>query len=144
VYHSTTAVVFYPAVVLFPEASHVLNTAKLALPLLLTTAIGCGGGQTPTTSEFYDFTGTVTVQGKPADRVALYLSPIEPGKGREDEQCLVTQGKYTFTKVMAGKYKVYFQSVGGTAIPKKYQSAATSGFELDASSKGGEQNFDMK
>jgi hypothetical protein len=118
--------------------------ARLALFAILLAGLGCGRGDTPTTSEFYDFTGTVTVQGKPADRVALYLAPIEPGKGREDEQCLVTQGKYTFTHVMAGKYKVFFQSVGGTAIPKKYQSPSTSGFELDASSKGGEQNFDLK
>jgi hypothetical protein len=122
-----------------------IRTVQLSLLFLLTTALGCGSSQIPTTSEFYDFTGTVTVQGKPADRVGLYLAPIEPGKGREDEQCLVTQGKYTFTHVMAGKYKVYFQSVGGgTAIPKKYQLPATSGFELDATSKGGELNFDLK
>jgi hypothetical protein len=121
-----------------------IRTIQLALLFLLTTALGCGSSQIPTTSEFYDFTGTVTVQGKPADRVALYLAPIEPGKGREDEQCLVTQGKYTFSHVMAGKYKVFFQSVGGTAIPKKYQSPATSGFELDATTKGGELNFDLK
>jgi hypothetical protein len=118
-----------------------IRAVQLSLLFLLTTALGCGSSQIPTTSEFYDFTGTVTVKGKPADRVALYLVPIEPGKGREDEQCLVTQGKYTFTHVMAGKYKVYFQSVGGTPIPKKYQSPTTSGFELDATSKGGEQNF---
>ena len=117
------------------------RTTQVTMLFLLNATLGCGSSQIPTTSEFYDFTGTVTVQGKPADRVALYLAPIEPGKGRADEQCLVTQGKYTFTHVMAGKYKVYFQSVGGTAIPKKYQSPTTSGFELDASSKGGEQNF---
>ena len=120
------------------------RTTQVTMLFLLTATLGCGSSQIPTTSEFYDFTGTVTVQGKPADRVALYLAPIEPGKGREDEQCLVTQGKYTFSHVMAGKYKVFFQSVGGTAIPKKYQSPATSGFELDATTKGGELNFDLK
>jgi hypothetical protein len=110
---------------------------------LLLSGLGCGSGQTPTTSEFYDFTGTVTVQGKSADRVSMNLIPVDTTKGRE-EVCLVSQGKYELKKVMAGKYKVTFLSAGGTAIPRQYQNPATSGFELDATSKGGEQNFDLK
>jgi hypothetical protein len=116
---------------------------KMAALFLLTTGLGCGSNHVPTTSDFYDFTGTVTVQGKPADRVSMNLTPVEPGKGREDV-CLVSQGKYALKKVMAGKYKVSFTSAGGTAIPRQYQLPATSGFELDASSQGGEKNFDLR
>jgi hypothetical protein len=119
-----------------------LRPAALAV-LLAGLGFGCGRGEVPTTSDFYDFTGTVTVQGKPADRVSMNLTPVDPTKGREDV-CLVSQGKYDLKKVMAGKYKVSFMSAGGTPIPRQYQAPATSGFELDASNKGGEQNFDLK
>src|SRR5262245_10191853 len=101
-------------------------TATAAL-LLLTTGLGCGSSHVPTTSDFYDFTGTVTVQGKPADRVSMNLTPVDPAKGR-DEVCLVSEGKYTLSHVMAGKYKVSFTSAGGTSIPRQYQNPATSGF----------------
>jgi hypothetical protein len=120
-----------------------IRTVQVSLLVLLTTVVGCAENQVPLTSDFYDFTGTVTVQGKPADRVSLNLTPADPAIGRE-QVCLVTQGKYDLKKVMAGRYKVSFTSAGGTAIPRQYQLPTTSGFALDASSKGGEQTFDLK
>jgi len=120
-----------------------IRIARPCLYLVLLAGLGCGRGETPTTSEFYDFTGSVTVQGKPADRVSMNLIPVDATKGREDV-CQVIQGKYRLEHLMAGKYKVYFASVGGTAIPRQYQNPATSGFEIDATSKGGEQNFALK
>jgi hypothetical protein len=114
---------------------------RLTLFALLGSGPGCGN-QTPVTSEFHEYSGTVAVQGKPADRVGIYFQKVDPAVGRDDV-CQVVNGKYAL-KLVAGKYKVYFQSAGGTAIPKQYQSPATSGFELDASSKDGEQNFDLK
>jgi len=116
--------------------------AKTAALLLLTTGLGCWSNHVPTTPDFCDFTGTVTVQGKPADRVGMYFTKVDPAVGRDDV-CQVNGGKYTI-KLMAGKYKVSFQSAGGTAIPKPFQSPTTSGFELDASRKDGQQNFELK
>jgi hypothetical protein len=113
---------------------------RIALFTLLCSSSGCGD-QTPVTSEFHDYSGVVTVQGKPADRVGMYFQKIDPSVGRDDV-CQVMNGKYS-VKLVAGKYKVYFQSAGGTTIPKQYQSPTTSGYEIDAT-KDGEMPFDLK
>jgi hypothetical protein len=48
-----------------------------------------------------------------------------------------------FTRFLSCSRRDVF-SVVRTVVPRKYQSANTSGQELDASSKGGEKNFDLK
>src|SRR5262245_63696109 len=104
---------------------------------------GCGGGGfVGQSQELVEVKGKVTVQGKSADRVTMTLTPVEPGKGREDV-CAVINGEYT-TKVIAGKYKVSFEpATGGTRVPQQYRSAATSKLELDAT-RDNEVSFDLK
>src|SRR5262245_48124448 len=104
---------------------------------------GCGGGGfVGQSQELVEVKGKVTVQGKSADRVTMTLTPVEPGKGREDV-CAVTNGEYV-TKVIAGKYKVSFEpNTGGTSILRQYRSAASTPFEVDAT-RDAEKNFDLK
>ena len=111
------------------------------LALLLVLASGCG--PSAASNKFYDWTGAVTgPDGKPATRLTMKFEPVDPAIGREDV-CLLENGRYT-SKLMAGKYKVYFAALpGGTAIPRKYTAPSSSTLEIDAS-KDGEVNFNLK
>src|SRR5262245_11743482 len=112
-----------------------------ATAMAVLTCSGCTGYYGPAQT-MCDVKGKVTYNGSPVDRVTMTLIPVEPGKGREDV-CAVNKGEYT-SKVIAGKYKVTFESAsGGTRLPKQLASAANSKYELDAT-KDGETNFDLK
>jgi hypothetical protein len=116
-------------------------TIRLALGLALAALAGCV--DPPAAShDLSEVTGRVTVGGKPADRVTINFTPVDPAEGRDD-LCVVERGQYK-TRLIAGKYRVWFEAAqGGTAIPARYKSAATSDREVDAT-KDGVADFELK
>jgi hypothetical protein len=108
----------------------------------LAALAGCGGPAAAPRVSMYEVKGKVTVNGRPADRLTMIFTPVEPDKGRDDV-CGVSKGEYA-NKLIAGRYKVSFEpAAGGTSIPKKYRSPASTDLELDAT-KEATANFDLK
>ncbi len=117
-------------------------TRRSVLIAGLAALAGCGGPAAAPRVSMYEVKGKVTVNGKPADRLTMTFTPIDPQAGREDV-CAVTGGEYT-NKLIAGRYKVSFEpATGGTGIPRKYRSPASTDLELDAT-KDTTADFDLK
>jgi hypothetical protein len=88
-----------------------------------------------------EVTGRVTINGRPAERVIMNLTPMTPGAGREDE-CVVERGEFR-VKVIAARYKVSFTAVpGGPAVPHRYRAPETAQLVLDGT-KSEPVNFDL-
>ena len=114
-------------------------TAPL-IAFLAAALAGCSG--TRAAPDMVEVTGRVTVNGKPAEKVVMTLTPATPGEGREDE-CVVQGGEYR-VKLIAAKYKVSFAPrTDGPPVPKPYRSPDTSGLDLDGT-RSGSKNFDLK
>lgn len=108
--------------------------------LLAAGLAGCSG--TRPAADMNEVSGTVTLAGKPADKLMMNLTPLTPGQGREDDT-LVRNGEFR-VKLIAGKYRVAFTPTpGGPTVPKPYRTADTSGLELDAT-KPGQATFELK
>lgn len=111
----------------------------------LVTAVGLlGCSDTRPAVEMYEVSGRVTVNGRPAEKLIMNLTPLTPGEGREDD-CVVQHGEYR-VKLIAGRYKVAFTpTAGGPAVPTRYRSVGTSGLTLDGTKAESEPvNFDLK
>lgn len=140
--------------------SFVLVTGSLMSSLICLA--GCGSSGLPTT---VDVTGEVTFDGQspPGPGIIYFLPhaaaegfPLRPGSGDFD-----ATGAYATTTfepgdgLMPGSYKVYIEcwetapNMEGNPVksfvPKNFQSAETSGFELDVPAKGASlrMNFDV-
>ena len=117
-----------------------IRATTVVLGLLAVVPAGCSRARPPV--EMTEVTGRVTVNGRPADRVIMNLTPLTPGEGREDD-CVVENGAYR-VKLIAAKYKVGFTPVaGGVVPPKRFRSATGSGLELDGT-KSDRCDFDIR
>lgn len=128
---------------------------------MLSSLAGCGNGMPQTVK----ITGMVTFDGKaPPGPGIVYFLPKESAEGfplRPATGEFGANGFYRTTTfeqndgVMPGKYKMYIEcweqepNMEGkpvkSHVPKKYQSAETSGYELDISkeTKAKEVNLDL-
>ena len=128
---------------------------------LLSSLSGCGNGMPQTVK----VTGKVTFDGKaPPGPGIIYFLPTESAEGfpmRPANGHFGADGSYKTTTfepndgVMPGKYKMYIEcweqepNMEGkpvkSHVPKKYQSAETSGYELDITkeTKAKELNLDL-
>lgn len=101
--------------------------------------LGCSNSRP--TAEMKEVSGRVTLNGQPAKKTIMELTPDTPGEGREDK-CVVENGEYR-VKLIAARYKVSFIQVpGGSRIPARYLSADTSQLVLDGT-KAEPANFDL-
>ncbi len=124
------------------------TASRLSLFLLMFVSLlsaGCGGD----TLETVTVSGTVTIDGTPLDNGVVRFVPTDTDKGRLATGAIKEGGKFELatagsTGVLEGDYKVTVESmkitpdvpqkdrelgIGGkeSAIPKKYNSAETSG-----------------
>lgn len=121
-----------------------MRLAPSTLPPLALALTLLAGGCTPTRPEvaMHEVSGRVTVNGKPADRLLMTLTPVVPGEGREDE-CVVTRGEFK-VRVIAARYRVAFTSLtGGTTVPAGYRPGGASRLELDGT-KSDQVNLVLK
>ena len=89
-----------------------------------------------------EMTGQVALDGRPAERLIMNLTPAEKGEGREDK-VVIQQGEYR-VRLIAGRYKVAFTPApDGPAVPRQFKNPQTSGLELDARTSG-LKNFDLR
>jgi hypothetical protein len=112
----------------------------IALGLLYTVGVpGCSSERpAPAMTEV---SGRVTINGRPAERVIMNLTPVTPGAGREDE-CVVERGEFR-KQLIPARYKVSFTAVtGGPDVPARYRAPETSLLVLDGT-KSEPVNFDL-
>jgi hypothetical protein len=115
---------------------------RILLATGLLTAVGVPGcSNARPAPEMTEVSGRVTINGRPAERVIMNLTPVTPGQGREDE-CVVDHGEYR-VKLIAARYKVSFTAVtGGPEVPARYRAPDTSQLVLDGT-KSEPVNFDL-
>jgi hypothetical protein len=92
--------------------------------------------------EMIEITGRVTINGRPAEKMIMNLTPVTPGEGREDE-CVVERGEFRM-KLIPARYKVSFtQCVGGPSVPTRFRTPDSSQLILDGT-RPEPVSFDLK
>jgi hypothetical protein len=113
---------------------------RIAAGLLIALGVPACSNARPT-AEMTEVSGRVSLNGRPVEKMIMNLTPLTPGKGREDD-CVVVRGEFR-VKLIAARYRVSFtQCDGGPVVPVRYRTADSSQLLLDGT-RSEPVNFDL-